>query len=309
MKLVRIHRFGDSSALVTDQVPTPSPEPDEVVIHIQAAGINPVDFKIREGDYPPVVASQLPVGMGRDVAGVISKVGARVEGLQKGDAVYAMAATGRGTYGDYVAVRASEVAAMPSTLDAVQAAAVPLAALTAWQGLFDHGHVAQGKRVLIHGASGGVGHFAVQFARGAGAQVLTTARAEDAPFLEALGADQVIDYRHEDFSAQLGDVDVVFDLIGGETQQRSFEVLKPGGMLVSTLGEPSQDEAHRRHMRATRYTVQPNAAQLQRIGRMIDAKEVSVTVHESLPLKQAARAQDVLQCEHIRGKLVLKMAA
>ncbi len=309
MKLVRIHAFGDSSVLTTDDLPDPAPEADEVVIRIHAAGINPVDFKIREGDYPPVDASQLPVGMGRDVSGTVARVGTDVQSLHEGDAVYAMAATGRGTYGDYVAVKATDVAAKPRSLDHIHAAAVPLAALTAWQGLFDHGHLESGQRVLIHGASGGVGHFAVQFARHVGAHAIVTAREEDAAFLHELGAEQVIDYRQQTFETAVQEVDLVYDLVGGDTQQRSFGVLKAGGILVSTLGQPSQDRAHRQHVRATRYTVQPNASQLAHIGELIDDGQVRVVVQKTFDMTDAAAAQDYLRSEHIQGKVVLNAHA
>lgn len=308
MKLARIHAFGGSDTLAFDEVPVPEPESDEVLVHIQAAGINPVDFKIREGDYPVVDASDLPVGMGRDVSGTVQRTGHAVQAFHEGDAVFAMAATGRGTYGEYVAVRADQLAAKPEQLDHVHAAAVPLAALTAWQGLFDHGHLRRGQRVLIHGASGGVGHFAVQFAHQAGAHVIASARAEDIRFLRGLGADECIDYRHQAFEDIVEDVDLVYDLIGGQTQQRSFQVLAAGGMLVSTLEPPSQDEAGKHHVRATRYTVQPNARQLAHIARLIDQGALQVVVQKTFDLIQAAAAQDYLESEHIRGKLVLKAA-
>ena len=184
---------------------------------------------------------------------------------------------------------------------------MPLAGITAWQGLFDQGGLRQGQRVLIHGGAGGVGHFAIQFAKAKGAWVATTVSASDKEFARDLGADQVIDYKSEKFEDLVEPVDLVFDLVGGETQERSFKVVKPGGALISTLQEPDEARAADCNIRAARYTAQPNGAQLQQIADLIDESKVKVVIASTFELREAAKAQAALKENHIRGKVVLKV--
>jgi NADPH:quinone reductase-like Zn-dependent oxidoreductase len=221
MKAVRIHRFGGPEVLTLDDVPWPQPKDDEVLVRVHAASVNPVDYKIRAGSYS-VKEDQLPYTLGRDLSGTVELLGTRARTLKAGDPIFAFIGMDRGTYAEYVVVKAMEMAAKPDTLDHVQAAAVPLAGLTAWQGLFDHGHLQAGQRALIHGGAGGVGHLAVQFAKAKGAVVLTTASGSDLEFMRELGADEVIDYRAERFEDRVSDVDLVFDLVSGDTQDRSW---------------------------------------------------------------------------------------
>ena len=196
--------------------------------------------------------------------------------------------------------------AAPTSIDLVHAGAVPLAALTAWQGLFDHGELKAGQRVLIHGGAGGVGHFAVQFAKARGATVVTTAGPDDIEFVRELGADTVIDYKNERFEYVTRDFDLVLDLIGGETQDRSWAVLREGGILVSTLADPDQEQAKARKVRAApRWMTQPIAAQLGEVAQLIDAGRVKVTVTAIYPLDQVRAAQQRLEQGHLRGKIVL----
>jgi len=246
MKTIRIHSFGDASVLHLEEAPRPKPAPDQILIRVHAASVNPVDYKIRSGTY---VRSriELPAILGRDVAGTIEEIGYDVSGFEVGDAVYAFLGAHSGGYAEFALAGKEEFAPKPATLDFVTAAAVPLAAITAWQGLFDHGGLLPGEQVLIHGAAGGVGHFAVQFARTTGTTVIATGRAEDLELLRGLGADQVIDYQSERFEDQVREVDLVLDLVGGETQSRSWGVLRKGGRLVSTLQQPSPEKARRYH--------------------------------------------------------------
>ncbi|HEX4098354.1 MAG TPA: NADP-dependent oxidoreductase, partial [Caulobacteraceae bacterium] len=257
MKAIRIHEFGNADVLRVEDVDRPEPGAGEVLILIRAAGVNPVDYKIREGRYPPVKADQLPLILGRDAAGVVQEVGQGAGRFKAGDEVFAMLPQDRGGYAEWVTAPADLCAPKPRSLDFVQAASVPLAALTAWQGLFDHGRLEAGQRVLIHGASGGVGPFAVQFAKIKGAEVFATASADSRSFVERLGADRVIDYKNERFEDVVHDADLVYDLIGGETETRSWQVLKRGGTLVSTVHEPDADRAAAAGVRAMRYTCQP----------------------------------------------------
>jgi NADPH:quinone reductase-like Zn-dependent oxidoreductase len=307
MKAIRIHAFGDLDRLQLENLPRPVPADDEVLIHVRAASVNPVDYKIREGRYPAVKAEQLPVTLGRDVAGVVAQLGKAVSGFKVDDEVFAMLPPDRGGYADWVAARAAVCAPKPSSLDFVQAAAVPLAALTAWQGLFTHGGLKGGERVLIHGASGGVGPFAVQFAAWRKAEVFATASADSRAFVQDLGAARVIDYRAERFEDIVHDVDLVFDMIGADTEARSWGVLKPGGRLVSTVHEPDPDKAAAARVSAMRYTCQPDGGQLRQIAALIDDGHVRVTIDSVYPLERGADAQRHLQDDHVTGKVVLQV--
>jgi NADPH:quinone reductase-like Zn-dependent oxidoreductase len=307
MKAVRLHRFGGPEALAVETLPIPSPVDDEVVVRVLAAGVNPVDFKIRKGDYPAVKESDLPVIIGRDASGIVEICGTRAKSFKKGDEVYALLGFDRGTYAGYISVKPNEAALKPRILDHAHAAAVPLAGLTAWQGLFTYGRLQAGQRVLIHGGAGGVGHFAVQFAKAAGAHVVTTVSTEDVEFVRSLGADQVIDYRKEQFDQKTEKVNLVFDLVAGPTQDRSWSVLRPGSTFVSTLSEPSQHRAQQLGVRALRYTVQPNSGQLAEIARLIDAGKVRPHVERSYTMTEAGEAQDHVEKRHVQGKLVVAM--
>ncbi len=307
MKAVRIHRFGGPEVLTLDDVPWPQPKDDEVLVRVHAVSVNPVDYKIRGGSYS-VKEDQLPYTLGRDLSGTVELLGTRAHTLKAGDPIFAFIGMDRGTYAEYVVVKAMEMAAKPDSLDHVQAAAVPLAGLTAWQGLFDQGRLQAGQRVLIHGAAGGVGHLAVQFAKAKGAIVLTTASGSDLDFVRELGADEVIDYKAERFEDRVSDVDLVFDLISGDTQDRSWGVLKEGGMLVSTLGQPPAERTAQHNVQAAGYRAQPNPAQLSEIGRLIDDGQVRVVVDRIFPLTEAGAAQDYLEQEHVRGKVVLRVS-
>jgi len=309
MQAIRLHAFGGPEVLRPEQVAFPEAQDDEVVVRVLAASVNPVDYKTRSGQYPAVKQDQLPVVLGRDICGVVENCGTRAHTLRKGDPIYAMLGRDRGGYAEYVVVKATEGPAPPHNLDPVAAAAVPLAGLTAWQGLFDHGGLQPGQRVLIHGGAGGVGHFAIQFAKACGAFVATTAAGKDLDFVRGLGADQAIDYKAERFEAVVQDIDLVFDLISGETRARSWAVLKSGGILVSTLGPPDEDQARQHSARGAGYMAQPNAAQLQEITRLVEAGKVRPTVERVFPLAEAAEAHRFLESSHPRGKVVLRVAA
>jgi len=302
MKAVRIHEFGGPDVLRLEDLPRPTPGPDEVLVRVAAASVNPVDYKMRNGGLP---ADALPLTLGRDLAGVVEAGGS---GLQAGAAVYAMLDRDRGGYAQFVAVKAVHCAPKPARLDFIQAAAVPLAGLTAWQGLFDNGGLQAGQMVLIHGASGGVGHMAVQFARAHGARVIATCSSRDVDFVRGLGAAEVIDYHAERFEDRVHDVDLVYDLVGGETQDRSWAVLKDGGAMVSTLQAPDPAKAAAKHARAAHYMAQPSGAQLAEIGALIDAGQVMPTITDVFPLGQAAQAERELEHDHVRGKIVLDVS-
>jgi NADPH:quinone reductase-like Zn-dependent oxidoreductase len=317
MKAVRIHSFGGPEVLQLDEVLRPQPQSgDEALIKVRAASINPVDWKIRKGGYPAVKQEDLPIVLGRDVSGEIVETASEFratdgEGVafKVGDAVFAFLGMGRGGYQEYVIGKSNELARKPASLNHIEAAAVPLAGITAWQGLFDHGGLAAGQRVLIHGGAGGVGHLAVQFAKAKGAWVATTVSGDDVAFARGLGVDVVIDYKAQRFEEVVEPVDMVFDLIGGETRDRSFAVVRPGGILVSTLGKPDETKAREHGVRVAGYMAQPNGRQLGEIGRLIDDGKVKVVVQAVYPLEKAADAQRRLEQEHTRGKIVLEVAS
>lgn len=308
-KAVRLNRFGDREVLAIETIDIPQPQDDEVLVRVVAASANPVDYKIREGKYPAVKEEDLPVTLGRDLAGVIEAVGTRAHYmLSKGDPVFAFIGQDRGAQARFVVVKAVELVAAPTSIDLIHAAGVPLAAITAWQGLFDHGGLQAGQKVLIHGGAGGVGHLAIQLAKAKGATVFTTASKDDLDFVRALGADMAIDYKNERFEDVTSDIDVVFDLIAGETQERSWAVLREGGIMVSTLQEPDKAKAAAHKARtAPRYTAQPNAAQLKDIADLIDAGKVKVVVSETYPIDQIKTAHEQLEDAHVRGKIVLTL--
>ncbi len=225
--------------------------------------------------------------------------------LSKGDPVFASSGRNRGGQARFVVVKAVELVAVPPFIDLVHAAGVPLATMTAWQGLFDHGGLESGQNVLIHGGAGGVGHFAIQLAKAKGATVFTTASADDLDFVRELGADIAIDYRNERFEDVASDIDVVFDLVAGETHDRSWDVLREGGIMVSTLQEPDKLKAAAHKARtAPRYTAQPNATPLKDIADLINGGKVKVVVSEIYPI-DVATARQRLEEAHVRGKIVL----
>jgi len=306
MKAIRIHSFGGPEVLSVDQLEVPTPSPGEVLVKIGAASVNPVDYKIRRGGYSKVSAEQLPITLGRDLCGIVES---GADGCRQGDSVFALLDWNLGAYAEYVALPAALCAPKPTTLGTLESAAVPLAALTAWQGIFDHGGLVRGQRILVHAGSGGVGHFAVQFAKARGAYVFATAAAQNVDFVRQLGADVVIDYRAQQFEDTVKELDVVFDLIGGDTRERSWQTLRRGGILVTTLGKLDEAKARQYGVRAKGYLAQPNRDQLIEIGRLFDANQVRPTITRSYPLEAAGEAQSFLETSHPRGKVVLKVAA
>ncbi|RMB79917.1 NADP-dependent oxidoreductase [Streptomyces shenzhenensis] len=305
--------FGGPEVLRVQRVPRPVPLPTEVLVRVHAAGINPVDWKTRDGSGMAGVLGEPPFTLGWDVSGVVEEVGFGVTTLKVGDEVYGMPWFPRAAnaYAEYVTAPARQFARKPATVDHVHAAAVPLAALTAWQAVVDTAHIQAGQRVLITAAAGGVGHFAVQFAQHLGAHVIATASAARHTWLKELGADETIDYtttRFEDATAQ---VDVVIELVGDahdRTSTRSLKVLRPGGLLVTIPAGVSPELAQAAEaagVRVTPFLVEPDGAALTTIGGLIDAGHVAVAVDETFPLEQAGSAHTRGETGRTRGKLVL----
>jgi NADPH:quinone reductase-like Zn-dependent oxidoreductase len=308
MKAVRIHGYGGPEMLKYEDAPRPRPRAGEVLVRVHASGVNPVDWKIRQGYAKDRLHHTLPLVLGWDFSGIVEETGPDVTRLKKGDPVYSRPDIARnGAYAQYIVARESEVALKPGTIDHIHAAAIPLAALTAWQSLFDMAGLTAGQTVLIHAAAGGVGSFAVQLAKWKGARVIGTASADNHDFLRALGADEVIDYNTTPFEEVVRKVDVVFDTIGSDVQRRSWQVLRKGGILVSIVTPPLPEEAAAHGVRPGFVFVQPNAAQLAEIAALVDAGKLRPIVETILPLSEARRAQELSQMGHTRGKIVLEV--
>ena len=307
MKAIRIHGRGGREVLRFEEAPTPAGGAGEVLIRVHAAGVNPVDWKVVRGGVRDL-GRPLPYIPGYDASGVIAAVGGGGEGGKVGDEVFVYQELGRGgAYAEYMAVRAEHVARKPGNVDHVQAAGAPLAALTAWQALFEVADVQPGQTVLVHAAAGGVGTFAVQLAKAKGARVIGTASERNHEFLRSIGADEVIDYRTTRFEDVVRDVDVVLDAVGGETLERSYAVVKKGGIVVTIAGRPSEEKAAASGVRATWRLVRPDGEQLAEIARMIEAGTVRPVVSEVFPLAEAATAHERSQAGHTRGKIVLRV--
>ncbi len=304
MKAIRIHEFGGPEVLKYEDVPEPKPGSGEIRIRVIAAGVNPVDWKVRRGG----MNLPLPMIMGIDVAGVVDVLAADVNAFQPGDQVFAKVSLGPGGYAEYTVTNASQAALKPRSIGFIEAAAIPTAGLTAWQSLFDIAGLAKGQSVLIHGAAGGVGSFAVQFAKWKGAHVIGTASAGNAQFLKSIGADVVIDSKTQRFEDVAHNIDVVLDTIGGDTFERSWGVLKPGGFLVTTVANVPEGAAEAHGVRAKRIVSQADGRELAQIAAVIDEGYIKPMVTTVLPLSEARKAQEMSESRHTRGKIVLRVA-
>jgi NADPH:quinone reductase-like Zn-dependent oxidoreductase len=304
MKAVRIHRRGGPETVVYEDAPVPALRPGDALVRVHAAGISPAEFTWRIYETPDG-RSRLPKIPSHEVSGVVTAVAPDVPDVAVGDAVYGLTDFFRdGGAAEYVAVRAADLAPKPRCLDYASAATVPLSALTAWQALFDYARLAPGQRVLIHGAAGGVGSFAVQLARWRGAHVIGTASARDVAFARELGADEVIDYGATPFETAVRDVDVVLDSVGGTVTERSWSVLRPTGLLITIVRQPPEWTAGRA-ARGLFFLVEPSRTQLNELSRLIDDGVIRPIVEAVLPLNQARQAYERGIRDHPRGKLVL----
>jgi NADPH:quinone reductase-like Zn-dependent oxidoreductase len=306
MKAIEIHHYGGLEELKYEEAEKPVMNPDDVLVRVYATGVNPVDWKIRKGAHGG--DGNFPKILGWDFSGVIEQVGSQVKQWKPGDEVYGRPDLSRnGTYAEYVAVRATEIARKPKSIDHIAAAGVALTGLTAWQALFEHGQLQPGQRVLIHGAAGGVGIFAVQFAKWKQAYVIGTASERNRLFLDELGIDEVIDYQHEDFTKAVADIDLVVDTIGGKVQEESVKILCPGGILVGTVGIRDAEGLKAKGIRGVSFMAQPRTADLEQIAALIDSGKVVPVVSKILPLREAAEAQRLSEEGHTRGKIVLEV--
>jgi NADPH:quinone reductase-like Zn-dependent oxidoreductase len=306
----RVHEFGPPDVMKFEEVPRPAAGPGEVLVRVEAAGVGPWDAWIRAGK--SALPQPLPLTPGSDLAGEIVAVGQGVSDLRAGDQVYGVTNPRFiGAYAEFAVASAAMIAIKPRSASFIQAASVPVIAVTAWQALFDYARLEAGHTVLIHGAAGNVGAFAVQFARRAGVRIIATAGSNDVAFLRDLGAGTVIDFRAQRFEEQVHSADAVIDLVGGETQTRSFQVLRRGGKLISAVSPPDQAIAQSHGVEATFFLVNVTSHHLARIATLLDGGELRTRVGAVLPLKDASEAH--LMLDHLRpqpkGKIVLAVGA
>src|SRR5213082_3878367 len=307
MRAVVAHEYGAPEVLKLEQVQRPEPKEDEALVRVIASGVNPADPLTLSGKYAKEFGTHLPLIPGYDIAGVIEKTGANVTKLRVGDAVYGYPTFGGG-WADYITIKEWEVAVKPRSLNFVEAAAIPMGALTAWQALLDVARLQSGQTILIHGASGGVGSFAVQIAKSHGARVIATASTANQDLLKQLGADLAIDYTKTRFEDVARDVDAVLDPVGKETLARSYGVVKKGGIVMSLVARPDPAEIKKRGIRGAGISVHPDSEDLAEIAQLIDAGKIKPIVTQVLPLSEAIAAQQQAATHHTRGKVVLRIA-
>lgn len=314
MKAMGIRRYGGPEVIERLELDLPAPGPGEILVQIHAAGVNPADWKIREGLFKDRMPSEFPIVLGWDAAGVVEAVGKDVARVKSGDEIFAYCRKDKihdGSYAEAILLNEIHLAPKPKNLSFEEAAAVPLAGLTAYQALFEATQLKAGETILIHAGAGGVGSFAIQLAKNAGARVLTTASARHHDYLRQLGADEILDYTQENFVSAAKrifpeGIDAVFDTVGGQTQLDSAEVLKPGGRLTSLLAL-NEDYFRQRGLQPHYVFVRPENSQLRKLGGLIEAGKLRVKLEKVFPLEEAAEAHRLIEAKHSQGKIVLKV--
>lgn len=307
MNAILAHEYGGPEVLKYEDVPVPEPKENEILVRVIASGVNPADPLILNGKYAREFGTHLPLILGYDMAGVVVKTGPKVTKLKVGDPVYAYLLWGGG-WAEYCISNEGESAIKPKALTFMDAASVPLAALTAWQALIDIGKIQAGQTVLIHGGSGGVGSFAIQIAKARGARVIATASTANQDLLKQLGADIAIDYTKQKFEEIAHDVDLVLDPVGRDTLARSYGVVKKGGIVVTIVSRCDETELKKHEIRGASLSSHPNAVELSEITKLIEAGKIKPIVSQVLTLTDAAKADAQAETHHTRGKIVLKIA-
>jgi alcohol dehydrogenase len=310
IRAARLERYGNAEAVQMENIGIPEPKSGELLLRVHAAGLNPMDWKVRAGFLKERTPLELPVTLGGDFSGVVQAAGLGVANFKIGDEVYGQASPlsgGSGSFAKFTLAQAGTVATKPRNISHLESAALPLAGTAALQALKEHLGVSRNQRVLIHGGAGGIGSFAVQLAKYLGAHVATTVGARDIGYAKALGADTVLDYKAQNFEQVLRDLDAVLDTVGGDTYARSFKVLRKGGRLASMLQEPPQALAAEFEVEASMVFARPTTQRLQRLAALVDQGALKVNIDRTFPLEQAAQALLYLQKESPRGKVVLAM--
>lgn len=312
MKAVQINKYGGAEVLeINRNVLEPVLKPGQMLVENYAAGINPFDVKVRAGTLQKVTSKYLPFTIGGDFAGIVTEKAEDVSGFSPGDEVYGQAVIlngGSGSMAEMVAVNAANTARKPKSADFSESAGLPLAGTSAVQALEEHIKLQRGQKILIHGGAGGIGHIAVQLAKAIGAYVATTVSGDDADFVKGLGADEVIDYKIQKFEEMLRDFDAVFDTVGGETMEKSFRVIKKGGILVSMAGHPDEKLAEQKYgVIAIAQQTRTDTSHLQRLGDLVDSGKIKVHIDKSFPLEQVQDAFRYQEESHPRGKVVVEI--
>jgi NADPH:quinone reductase-like Zn-dependent oxidoreductase len=310
MKAVRIHEFGGPEVLSYEDVRRPAPRRREVLLQVHAAGVNPADWQTRSGGGAArYIKKSLPAIMGWDVSGVVLSVGRGVKEYHPGDAVFGFVRFPKqaGTYAEYVACPVNEIAIKPRSLSHIEAAALPLVSLTAWQAIIETAMLKKDQSILIHAAAGGVGHVAVQLAKWKGAYVIGTASKRNDAFLRGIGADEIVNYETTRFERVVGNLDVVLDSRGGEIRQRSWATLRPGGILISLKGIPREESAAHPDVRGHYVLAKPDGMQLARIAQLVDEIDIKPHIDAVFPLSRACNAHELSEQGHTRGKIVLQV--
>lgn len=312
MKSAQINRYGDSEVIEINQnTPEPTLSSGKVLVSIKSAGVNPVDWKIREGAFQQMIHLQFPFTLGMDFSGVIKQVGEGVSSdFKQGDEVYGQAGVingGSGAFAEMALAKTESIANKPKRLSHVEAAGLPLVGVSAWRALVENIGLSKGQRILIHGGAGGIGSIAIQLAKYLGAFVATTVSANDKVFVQELGADHVIDYKNQHFEDLLHDYDSVFDTVGGESYKRSFKVLKKGGIIISMLEQPNSELMNQYDVKALFQFTQADRQRLTKLAEWVDQNNIRVNTDRTFLLDEAGKALDYQKDAHPRGKVVLTM--
>ena len=309
MRAIQIHQYGGTDTLQLVQIDTPKINADDILIQVKSAAINPVDWKIREGYLQEFIPYALPITLGWDVAGIVTEVGSAVSNFKVGDEVFSRPDISRdGSYADFIAVKANEAVLKSVKLDFAQAAALPLAGITAWQCLVDVAQLQAGQRVLIHAGAGGVGHLAIQIAKAKGAIVIATASGANQSLLTQLGADQAVDYTQGPLSEQIEAVDLVLDTMGGSVQDDSWALLKKGGMLVSVTQPPSEETAKKFGVTAAFVFIEPSSRILGELNALVEADKLTPLIEHRFSLEQIVEAHQQSESGRTRGKIIIDVS-
>lgn len=310
MKAAQISQYGGKEVVKTvNDAPKPTIKSDQLLIEVQAASVNPFDITVREGRARQMAELKFPATLGGDFAGLVSEIGEDVSGFEIGQPVYGQGSplSGNGVFAEFAPVKASQTAARPTSIDEINSAALPLTSSSAYQALVEHINLQAGQKILIHGGAGGIGTIAIQLAKNIGAYIATTAANEESEYVKELGANEVIDYKSQDFSEIIKGYDAVYDTVGGETTSKSYKVLKPGGILVSMVSQPDEELVNKYDINFTAQFTKVTTEKLTKIAELVDDGKIKVHIDKVFPLDQAAEAIEYQKTGHPKGKVVIKI--